>query len=377
MRKPFLRKLSLLLAPALLAMAGCGNSLVTTTPAISAISITPRTGSIDTNCTGCNAANAQGNPVQQFTATLAGGGPAEVVWSISGGDAVSGPGSINQLGQYTPPSYLTADHAEVVVTATLAANPSLRAYSVLSITPGFLQPLTPENVAMGANGRVTITGVLAEAGGSSGIHFELAGSPGGQGSGGQGSLAASCQRDSQTFTSCTVTYSAPASVHVDRRHLCSGYCERRCNRRACQGSAVVLVNTAGVTSNPAAHQGQLPATVLLGSSGGNNRGLRHARQQIVDCCSGTLGALVEDASKRAYLLSNNHVLAKSDHASVGDTIIAAWADRQQLHAAGRRRGRSAGGLAHRLAAAQLEADQRRRGDCASHIAHGGRLRQHS
>ena len=204
----------LLLAPALLAMAGCGNSLVTTTPAISAISITPRTGFIDTNCTGCNAANAQGNPVQQLAATLAGGGPAEVVWSISGGDAVSGPGSINQLGQYTPPGYLTADHAEIVVTATLAANPSLRAYSVLSITPGFLQPLTPENAAMGANGIVTITGVLAEAGGSNGIHFELAGSPYGQ-SGGQGSLSAtSCQRDSQTFTSCAVTYSAPSSVQA-------------------------------------------------------------------------------------------------------------------------------------------------------------------
>jgi hypothetical protein len=43
--------------------------------------------------------------------------------------------------------------------------------------------------------------------------------------------------------------------------------------------------------------------------------------QIVDCCSGTLGALVEDASKREYLLGNNHVLAKSDHASVGDTIV--------------------------------------------------------
>jgi hypothetical protein len=41
----------------------------------------------------------------------------------------------------------------------------------------------------------------------------------------------------------------------------------------------------------------------------------------VDCCSGTLGALVEDSSKREYLLGNNHVLARSDHASVGDAIV--------------------------------------------------------
>jgi len=164
----FSRNFPLLLAPALLFAAGCGNGLVTATSANSAFSVSPRTGAIDTNCTGCNPTGAQGgtqsNSIQQFTATLPSGGAAEVIWSVSGGDAVSGPGSINQSGQYTPPGYLTADHAEVVVTATLAANPNLHAYSVLTVTPGFLQPLTPENAALGANGTITVTGVLAEAG---------------------------------------------------------------------------------------------------------------------------------------------------------------------------------------------------------------------
>jgi hypothetical protein len=84
---------------------------------------------------------------------------------------------------------------------------------------------------------------------------------------------------------------------------------------------VVLVNAAGVTSNPATHQAQLPVSVALGSSGGNNSDYDTRGDQIADCCSGTLGALVEDASKRQYLLSNNHVLARSDHASVGDAIV--------------------------------------------------------
>src|ERR1035437_3020720 len=150
--KLFTRCFPLLLAPALLMLAGCGNSMVTATSANSVFSVSPGTGAIDTNCTGCNAANAQGGSVHRFTAALAGGGPAEVVWSVAGGDAVSGPGNINQSGQYTPPGYLTADHAEVVVTATLAANPSLRTYPVLTVTPGFLQPLSPENAALGANG---------------------------------------------------------------------------------------------------------------------------------------------------------------------------------------------------------------------------------
>jgi hypothetical protein len=324
-----LRNLALLLAPALLLAAGCGSGLVTAGSSNAAFSISPGSGSIDTNCTGCNATNAQGASVHQFTATLAGGGPAEVTWSVLGGDAVSGPGSINASGQYTPPSFLTADRAEVVVTATLKANPSLRASSVLTVTPGFLQPLTPENVALGANGAVTITGFLAEAGGTTGINFELASSPSGQvgSSGGtQGSLSAvSCQRDSKAFTSCSVTYSAPAAVQFTGTTYVvatvGGALAGLGPGPGSKAASVVLVNTAGVTSNAATHQAQLPATMLLGSSGGNNADYDTRGEQIVDCCSGTLGALIEDSSKRQYLLSNNHVLARSDHASVGETIV--------------------------------------------------------
>jgi hypothetical protein len=323
MRKPFHKKLSLLLAPALLFAAGCGNGLVSANSSNAVFSVTPGGSAIDTNCTGCNATNAQGALVHQYTATLTGGGAAEVAWSVAGGDATSGPGSINASGQYTPPSYLTADRADVVITATLTANPSLRAYSVLTVTPGFLQPLTPENMALGASGSVTVTGVLAEAGGTAGIDFELANSASGQGQAGvQGSLGGvSCQRGGHSFTSCTVTYSAPASVPFTGATYVVATVSGVATAAPAKAASVVLVNTAGVMSNPAAHQGQLPATVLLGTSGGNNHDYDTRGEKIVDCCSGTLGAIVEDASKRAYLLSNNHVLAKSDHASVGDTII--------------------------------------------------------
>ena len=315
-----LRRLSLLLAPALLLAAGCGSGLVTANSANSAFIVTPGSSSIDTNCAGCNATNGQGAPVHTFTAALAGGGAAEVTWSVSGGDATSGPGSINANGQYMPPSYLTADRAQVVVTATLNANPSLHASSVLTVTPGFLQPLTPENAALGANGNLAITGFLAEAGGSTGINFKLANSPTG-GSGGQGSLGAtSCQRGSQAFTTCTVTYTAPASVQATSPTYVVASVGGASSGSS-RAASVVLVNAAGVTSNPATHQAQFPASVALGSSGGNNSDYDTRGEQIVDCCSGTLGALVEDASKRQYLLSNNHVLARSDHASVGDAIV--------------------------------------------------------
>ncbi|MGB7987436.1 MAG: hypothetical protein WCF54_19910, partial [Terracidiphilus sp.] len=309
------RNLSLLLAPALLIVAGCGNGLVNANSSNAGFTIVPGASVIDTNCTGCNAMNAAGALVQQFSAKLPNGRPAEVLWSVQGGDATSGAGSINSNGQYSPPSYLTADRAEVVVTATLASNPSLHVSTLLAVTPGFLQPLTPENVALGSNGSVNLTGILAEAGGSATINFEVA-------NGGPGSLGpVNCQRSAKAFTSCTATYTAPSSVASTGTTTVVATVAGPLAGAGSKASALVLLNNAGVNSNPAAHQGEMPMTVVLGTSGGNATDYDTRGSQIVDCCSGTLGALVEDSNKRKYLLSNNHVLAKSDHASVGDTIV--------------------------------------------------------
>ena len=82
-----------------------------------------------------------------------------------------------------------------------------------------------------------------------------------------------------------------------------------------------MLNTPGVASNPASHQAQLPSPIELGSSGGNNNDFDLSGNTIVDCCSGTLGSLIQDNTGRQFLLSNNHVLARSDHAQVGDTIV--------------------------------------------------------
>jgi hypothetical protein len=286
-------------------------------PTNAAFSITPGTAAIDTNCTGCNATGSVSGSYLQFAATLTGGGAAPVFWTVDGGDAVSGAGSINQSGQYTPPSYLTADRVEVVVTATLETG--LRASSKLAVTPGFLQPLTPENVALGANGSVTVTGTLAEAGGTAEVHFALSGTT----TGAVGTLStSSCQRGNQAFTTCSATYTAPATVTTTAvTYVDATVSESATTGVSSKATAMLLVNAAGVTSNPASHQGQLPAVVTMGSSGGNNADYDTQGDKIVDCCSGTLGALVRGPGGREYMLSNNHILARSDHASVGDTIV--------------------------------------------------------
>ncbi|HVC46913.1 MAG TPA: hypothetical protein VND90_06670 [Terracidiphilus sp.] len=298
-------------------LAGCGGNVVSANPSNAQFSISPGAAQIDTNCTGCNAAHSAQQLGNQFTATLAGGGPASVTWLVAGGDPVAGTGKITASGLYTPPTYLTRDQVQVVVTAALRSNPGVRASSVLTVTPGFLQPLTPENLALGPGGTATVTGFLSEARGSAGIRFALK-DPGAGDAADMGTLSAtSCRRSADAFTSCTVTYTAPATLASTRMVHLQAFAGQAGARIETQ----VLLNTAGVASDPVTHQSQQFSPMLLGSSGGNNNDFDAQGDTIADCCSGTLGALVEDEHGARYLLSNNHVLARSDHATVGDAIV--------------------------------------------------------
>src|SRR5215203_2669220 len=69
--------------------------------------------------------------------------------------------------------------------------------------------------------------------------------------------------------------------------------------------------TAGLADGGANHRVR---NQHLGVSGGN---VLDASKAF--CCSGTLGALVTDGSNQ-YILSNNHVLARSDQAVAGEDI---------------------------------------------------------
>lgn len=301
-----------LLSLLVMALAGCGvDASRAFQPADSALFLSGGGATIDTNCTGCNAANAHGTAVQRFSATLADGSPANVLWTLSGGDARAGAGSINTSGQYTPPGFLTTDRATVTVTAHLASNPSLSASTQITVTPGFLEPLAPENVSLAPGGTITLTGRLAQAGGHAAIRFAVTG-----GDAGAGSLSpADCEHTPTAFTSCTVTYTAPAII--DAKHV--SYVVA--STGGAKTEMAILLNPAGVASNPVEHRAALAWPMPMGGSGGNNDDLDAHGGAVADCCGGTLGALITDNSGREYLLSNNHVLARSDHAATGDAII--------------------------------------------------------
>jgi len=65
-----------------------------------------------------------------------------------------------------------------------------------------------------------------------------------------------------------------------------------------------------------AHRERQARPILLGTSGGSASDLDGAF-----CCGGTLGGLVQDAQGALYLVSNNHVLGRTNRASAGEDTV--------------------------------------------------------
>lgn len=79
--------------------------------------------------------------------------------------------------------------------------------------------------------------------------------------------------------------------------------------------AVAFASSASRADDGAAHQVYQARPIDLGTSGGNAYDISN-----LYCCSGTLGALVAD-THGLYILSNNHVLARTNRGVAGDPVI--------------------------------------------------------
>ncbi len=79
--------------------------------------------------------------------------------------------------------------------------------------------------------------------------------------------------------------------------------------------SLVLASLIAVQSIWAQSTDWQPRPIQLGTSGGNIRDM-----STLYCCGGTLGALVQNKRGIQYILSNNHVLAKSNKGIIGQRI---------------------------------------------------------
>lgn len=297
---------ALALTTLLVFVAGCGVGEYGTVGANSGFSITPSSSTVNSN------------GQIQFSARMPSGDAVPVTWSvISGSNATSlGEGRIDASGLYTPPAALSQDSVRVVIAGKLQDDPAESASSVVSVTPGFVQSLLPENASLTAGATVEATAEIAEVNAGS-VHWSLSSdaSPGAD----EGTLSdASCQRSLDQYTTCKVSYTAPSTKGTV-------YLKASVDGSASTAPLKILLNSTGVNSSPVINQTTQTGSIALGSSGGNDNDYdtyqdASGDSYVADCCGGTLGALVEDSKNNQFILSNNHVLAESDQGRTGDTI---------------------------------------------------------
>ena len=147
-----------------------------------------------------------------------------------------------------------------------------------------------------------------------------------------------------TTAGCSCSATALASRSV------SGATIRRCSSSE---DVQTLSRSAAEHGGRRQQSGRAPGAVehadRAGQFGRQQQRLRHCTAtRLSDCCGGTLGSLIQNASGTQYLLSNNHVLARSDQASMGDTIVQPGLIDDNCTPYGAGRHGDAGGHAHRL-----------------------------
>lgn len=65
----------------------------------------------------------------------------------------------------------------------------------------------------------------------------------------------------------------------------------------------------------------LTRPIQMGVSGGSSKARMKIGKGLVECCGGTLGSLVVDKKGIDFILSNNHVLARTNKGGPGDRIV--------------------------------------------------------
>lgn len=296
-----------------LAVAGCGSMNFPAHAGSGALEIASSSQTTTTN----------GQIALRATGAL--GETPAVSWSVvSGTNAASlGQGSVDAAGIYTAPGSVSADSATVTIEARRIADPTDAAWTTITVKPGFVQPLLPQDVALMPGATVEVTAEIAEVNAGD-VSWSLSTTPQGGAALPPGVLGvvggSACQRSEDHFTTCTATYSAPSAIPAQPVFVVASV-----NGSRTTAPLRVLVDSHGIVSNPVTHQAIQPGTAALGSSGGNDGDYdtyqdANGDSYLADCCGGTLGALVQDQQGNQYILSNNHVLAESDQGHVGDII---------------------------------------------------------
>ena len=244
-----------------------------------------------------------------FTATVTGTMNTAVTWSVSGG---ASNGTISATGVYTAPATVP-NPAKITVTATSQADSTKSGSATVTVVAsasGIQVSVQPATASVSdfrtQQFNATVTGSANTA-----VTWEVSKptdstpTPGGS--------------QKLGFISSAGLYVAPSAVPT-KSDSQGNTITTTVNITAVSQADATASGTATVTVVPDNGNAQ-PLPVVLGSSGSNAKDfVNNTAKNTVTCCGGTLGSLVTRGATQ-YILSDNHILARSDSGTVGDAIV--------------------------------------------------------
>jgi hypothetical protein len=247
-----------------------------------------------------SAANVAVNKTEQFSATVTGTTNTAVTWSVGGG---SSQGSIDQNGLYTAPANIPSP-PQVTITATSKADSSKTGSAVVTVvaTSSVAVVVAPSSATVANFATQQLTAAVSGSTNTA-VTWNVDGVAGGN--------------QQVGFISSSGLYVAPGGVPT-KSNGSGGSVTTTVTVTAVSQADSSASGTATVTVMPE-NQAAESGAIKLGTSGSNAKDSSTSGNTIT-CCGGTLGSLVTRGGTQ-FILSNTHVLARSDIATIGDPII--------------------------------------------------------
>lgn len=239
--------------------------------------------------------------MQPFTATVTGTTNTAVTWGVNGG---SSNGSISSAGVYTAPASVPSP-ATVTVTATSQADTTKSDSATVTVATVASNVTVQPPTASVSNFRTqqfmaTVTGTANTA-----VTWQVNGTTGGS--------------QKLGFISSNGLYVAPSGVPTKSDSM-GNTVTTTVTVTAVSQADTSQTGSATVTIIPDNANAQTGA-IELGTSGSNAHDfVNNTTKKTITCCGGTLGSLVTRGGVQ-YILSDNHILARSDGATIGDAIV--------------------------------------------------------